>query len=165
MNWFDEAVARHQREQRMRQQHDASSQSTSHTSRTDDPQQLRQEEVAAFDPLVRRVLTEYAERVFGKSFVQKRFLVRLERPGHRPGARSKSTSALQEAAGDNSKCWTWHWHLDSLVRGKPGLELHPTFSPINLIQGFVLLSGQHRLEISSPDEEAIKEGLVSLFLR
>ena len=164
MNWFDEAVARRQREQRMRQQRDASSQSTSHDSRIDDPQQRQQEEVAAFDPLVQRVLTEYAERVFGKSFVQKRFLVRLERPGHRPGVRSKSTSA-HLADGDNSKCWTWHWHLDSLVRGKPGLELHPTFSPANLIQGFALLSGQHRVEIPSPDEDAIKEGLVSLFLR
>ena len=151
MNWFDEAVARRQREERQQ--------------RSATPQSNQQAEVMAFDPLVQRVLTEYAERVFGKSFVQKRFLVRLERPGQRPVVRSNASSALRETVGNSHKSWTWHWHLDSLVRGKSGLELHPIFSPDDMIQGFVLLSGQHHVEIPSPDEEALKEGLVSLFLK
>jgi hypothetical protein len=163
MNWFDEAIARRQREERIRQQLDATSPSSQRNGNADDPQLRQQIEVMAFDPLVQRVLTEYAERVFGKSFMQKRFLVRLERPGQRPVARSNSSSV--QAVGNDHKSWTWHWHLDSLVRGKSGLELHPVFSPDAMIQGFVLLSGQHRVEIPATDEEAIKEGLVSLFLK
>ncbi len=142
MSWFDEAVARRQREQRSKDVANANA-----ASGSVDPLVKQQREVETFDPLIQRLLSEYGEHVFGKGLLQKRFLVRLERPGK-----------------TREKAWNWHWHLDNLVKNANSVELHPNFASNNTIQGFVLLSGQKRIEVPATDDVAIKEGLVSLYM-
>ena len=143
MSWFDEAVARRQRAQRA-----AASAKASAESGSFDPLVRQKQEVEAFDPLIQRLLYEYGEHVFGKSFVQKRFMIRLERPGK-----------------NNEKSWDWHWYLYSLVKNMDSLKMYPTFNAEGIMQGFVLMSGRKSLAIESTEESAIKEGLVSLYLQ
>ena len=109
---------------------------------------MQQQEVEALNPLMERLLSEYGEHVFGKSLLQKRYIVRLERPG----------KSLE-------KSWNWHWHLDSLVKDRNGVEVHPTFDANGIIQGFLLISGRKRVQTTSADEAALKEALVSLYLQ
>jgi hypothetical protein len=136
---------------RQREQHATAPHKTEADTQSLDLQQRQQREVEAFDPLIQRLLAEYGEHVFGKSLLQKRFLVRLERPGGRPGARGKT--------------WNWHWHLYSLARGMQGVEMHPLFAADGMIEGFLLACGAKRIEAIPASEETIKEGLVSLFLQ
>ncbi len=105
-------------------------------------------EVEALHPLMERLLSEYGERVFGKNFLQKRYLIRLERPGK-----------------NHAKSWQWHWHLDSLVKDVSSIEVHPTFDATGMIQGFLLISGQKRVETTSTEEATLKEALVALYLQ
>ena len=86
--------------------------------------------------------------MYGKNLFQKRFLVRLERPGN-----------------SGEKAWNWHWHLNSLVPDMKGIEVHPRFDTEGIIQGFELQSKARRVEIIGIDEAAIQEGLVSLYLQ
>jgi len=109
---------------------------------------MQQQEVEALNPLLERLLSEYGEHVFGKSLLQKRYIVRLERPG----------KSLE-------KSWSWHWHLDSLVKDRNGVEVHPNFDANGIIQGFLLISGRKRVQTTSADEAALKEALVSLYLQ
>ncbi len=111
-----------------------------------DQVRMQQQEVEALNPLMERLMSEYGEHVFGKSFLQKRYLVRLERPG----------KSLEKS---------WNWHLDSLVKGMSSIEIHPNFDDGGMIQGFLLISGHKRVEATSADETAIKEALVSLYLQ
>jgi len=143
LSWFDEAVARRQRAQRA-----GESRKGKHESDPVDQARMQQQEVEALNPLMERLLSEYGEHVFGKSFLQKRYLVRLERPG----------KSLE-------KSWHWHWHLDSLVKGMSSVEVHPNFDAGGMIQGFLLVSGHKRVEATSADETALKEALVSLYLQ
>ncbi|MDQ6662300.1 MAG: hypothetical protein M3Z24_15215 [Chloroflexota bacterium] len=148
MSWFDEAVARRQRAQRT----DASrNRKGKHEPEPDPVDQVRmqQQEVEALNPLMERLLSEYGERVFGKGLLQKRYIVRLERPG-----KSKSLG----------KSWNWHWHLDSLVKDMSSVEVHPTFDADGMIQSFLLISGHKRVKTTSADEAILKEALVSLYL-
>ena len=143
MSWFDEAVARRQRAQRAGEPRKG--------KRERDPldhAHMQQQEVEALNPLLERLLSEYGEHVFGKSLLQKRYIVRLERPG----------KSLE-------KSWSWHWHLDSLVKDRNGVEVHPTFDANGIIQGFLLISGRKRVQTTSADEAALKEALVSLYLQ
>lgn len=141
MSWFDEAVARRQQAQRAGKSGKGKRDSIDHA-------QTQQQEVEALNPLLERLLNEYGERVFGKSLLQKRYIVRLEHPG----------KSLE-------KSWNWHWHLDSLVKGSNGVEVYPTFDDNGIIQGFLLRSGRKRVETTSADEVALKEALVSLYLQ
>lgn len=143
MSWFDEAVARRQRAERA-----AASIQAKKKDGPVEPLMRQQQEVEAFDPLVQRLLSEYGERVYGKSFTQKRFLLRLERPGK-----------------NREKSWSWHWHLYSLVKNLASVEMHPLFTDEGVIRSFVLTSGQKRVEIVSADEDGIKEGLVALYMQ
>lgn len=143
MSWFDEAVARHQREQRA-----ATSAQQKKQGKTVEPLMRQKEEVEALDSLIQRLLSEYGEHLYGKGLVQKRFLVRLERP-----------------AKSAKRSWNWHWHLYSLVKGKASIELHPIFDEEGVIQSFTASSGEKRVEIASADEQAIKDGLVALYLQ
>lgn len=143
MNWFDEAVAKKQRAQRVNES-GKQRQEPVHAN----PTQTQQQEVEAFNPLLERLLSEYGERVYGKNMFQKRFLVRLERP-------SKS----------RNKAWTWHWHLNSLVKNIHSVEVHPHFDATGTIQSFLFISGEKQIETTSVDEPAIKEALVSLYLQ
>ncbi len=142
MSWFDEAVARRQREQRAAAS--AQNQKPPATSLVEREQQ----EVEMLNPLLQRLLTEYGEHVFGKSLLQKRFLVRLERPGK-----------------SGAKAWNWHWHLNSLSRDMTGIEVHPRFDAEGTIQSLELQSKDRQVEITNMSEEAIQEGLVSLYLQ
>ena len=142
MSWFDEAVARRQREQR------AAASARNQHERSTDPVVRQQQEVEALNPLLQRLLTEYGEHVYGKNLFQKRFLVRLERPGN-----------------SGEKAWNWHWHLNSLVPDVKGIEVHPRFDAEGTIQGFELQSKARRVEITGIDEATIQEGLVSLYLQ
>jgi hypothetical protein len=54
--------------------------------------------------------------------------------------------------------------LDSLVKDRNGVEVHPNFDANGIIQGFLLISGRKRVETTSADEAALKEALVSLYL-
>jgi hypothetical protein len=141
MSWFDEAVARQQQALRAGEPGKGKRDPTDHA-------QMQQQEVEALNPLLERLLSEYGERVFGKSLLQKRYIVRLERPG----------KSLE-------KSWSWHWHLDSLVKGSNGVEVYPTFDDNGIIRGFLLRSGRKRVEITSADEVALKDALVSLYLQ
>lgn len=143
MSWFDEAVARRQRAQRA-----GMSAKEKHKLDPVSRAQMQQQEVEALHPLVERLLSEYGEHVFGKNFLQTRYLVRLERPGK-----------------NFEKSWHWHWHLDSLVKDKNSLEVHPTFDSTGIIQGFLLISGRKRVEATSADEDTLKEALVSLYVQ
>jgi hypothetical protein len=143
MSWFDEAVARRQREQRI-----ASSSQPEHASLKEVVQERQREEVLAFDALMQRLLGEYAGHVYGKSLFQKRFLIRLERPGT-----------------NNRRTWDWHWHLYSLVRGQNSVEVQPQFSETGTIQGFMLISGHKHVVVSSANEAALKDGLVALYMQ
>ena len=143
MSWFDEAVARRQRAERA-----AASRQAKKNAGPVEPLVRQQQEVEAFDPLVQRLLGEYGDRVYGRSFTQKRFLLRLERPGK-----------------SGEKSWNWHWHLYSLVKHLASVELHPLFTDEGLIRGFELTSGQKRVELASADEDALKEGLVALYMQ
>jgi hypothetical protein len=143
MSWFDEAVARQQRAQRASR--------LGKGKRERDPldhAHVEQQEVETLNPLLERLLSEYGEHVFGRSLFQKRYIVRLERPGK-----------------NREKSWTWHWHLDSLVKGSNGVEVHPIFDRNGIIQGFLLISGRKRVEATSADEATLKEALVSLYLQ
>lgn len=143
MSWFDEAVARHQRERR-------ATESAQQKKQGDEAAVLmrQKEEVEALDPLLQRLLAEYGEHLYGKGLVQKRFLVRRERPGK--GA---------------ERSWNWHWHLYSLVKGKASIELHPIFNKEGVVQGFTATNGEKSVEIPAADETAIKDGLVALYLQ
>jgi hypothetical protein len=141
MSWFDEAVARRQREQR------AAASARNQDERSANPAVRQQQEVEALHPLLLRLLTEYGEHVYGQSLFQKRFLVRLERPGN-----------------SGKKAWNWHWHLNSLVPTMKGIEVHPRFDAEGSIQGFELQSRERCVEVTGIDETAIQEGLVSLYL-
>ncbi len=143
MSWFDEAVAR-----RQRAQHADKSGKERHASNPADLALRQQQEVEALNALMERLLSEYGDHVFGRSFLQKRFMVRLERPGK-----------------SNEKSWNWHWHLHSLVKGLGSVEVHPNFAADGMIQGFLLMSDYKRVEVVSVDEAAIKEGLVTLYLQ
>ncbi len=142
MSWFDEAVARRQREQR------AAASAQNQKQPSTNVVEREQQEVEMLNPLLQRLLAEYGEHVFGKSLLQKRFLVRLERPGK---------------SGD--KTWNWHWHLNSLSRDMNGIEVHPHFDAEGTIQSLELQSKQRHVEITDMSEEAIQEGLVSLYLQ
>ncbi|HCI79757.1 MAG TPA: hypothetical protein DHW02_08710 [Ktedonobacter sp.] len=141
MSWFDEAVARKQREQRVTSQKKQEPVPSNVT-------EVQQREVEAFNPLLERLLSEYGERVYGKSMFQKRFLIRLERPGK-----------------NRDKTWTWHWHLYSLVKTMQSVEVHPHFDATGVIQRFSLISGNKHIETTSADEPSIKEALVSLYMQ
>ena len=143
MSWFDEAVARRQREQRA-----AASAQNRNTVHSTDPVVRQQQEVEMLNPLLQRLLSEYGEHVFGKSLLQKRFLVRLEHPGK-----------------SGEKAWNWHWHLNSLARDMNGIEVHPHFDADGVVQSLELQSKERRVEITDISEEAIQEGLVSLYLQ
>ena len=143
MSWFDEAVARQQRVQRM-----SESSKTAHEPEALDYTRMQQQEVEALNPLMERLLSEYGERVFGKSLLQKRYLVRLERPGK-----------------SHEKSWNWHWHLYSLTRHMSSVEVYPNFDTAGMIQGFLFMSGHKRVEISATDEATLKEALVVLYLQ
>ena len=143
MSWFDEAVARRQREQRA-----AASAQNQESIRSADPLVREQQEVEMLDPLLQRLLAEYGEHVFGKNLFQKRFLVRLERPGKSGG-----------------KTWNWHWHLNSLVPTMKGIEVHPRFDTEGTLLSLVLQSKGRQVELTDMSEEAIQEGLVSLYLQ
>lgn len=143
MSWFDEAVARHQREQRAT----ASAQQKKQGEAVE-PLVRQKEEVETLDPLIQRLLSEYGEHLYGKALIQKRFLVRLERPG-------KSAK----------RSWNWHWHLYSLVKGKASIELHPIFNEEGVIQNFTAISAEKRVDTTSADEQAIKDGLIALYLQ
>lgn len=143
MSWFDEAVARRQREQRA-----AASAQPKKKSDALEPLQRQRQEVEALDPLLQRLLSEYGEHVYGKNLFQKRFLIRLEPPGK-----------------NSERAWNWHWHLYSLVRDKASVEVAPNFNEAGFIEGFVLTSGRKRTEVASVDEVALKDGLVSLYLQ
>jgi hypothetical protein len=142
MSWLDEAVAR-----RLQAQRNAESTQTTAKTGASALQLQQQQSVEAFDAFVQRLLTEYGEFAIAKSFFQKRFLVRLERPGQ-----------------SEKKAWHWHWHLYSLVKNTESVEVHPRFAPDGMIAGFTLLKGRKRVEIEGTDETALKEGLVSLYL-
>ena len=143
MSWFDEAVARRQREQ-----HAAASAQNQESLRSTDPLARQQQEVEMLNPLLQRLLSEYGEHVFGKSLFQKRFLVRLERPGK-----------------SGKKAWNWHWHLNSLAPDMHGIEVHPHFDANGTIISLELRSKNRHVEITDISEEAIQEGLVSLYLQ
>lgn len=143
MSWFDEAVARRQREQRA-----TASAQNQDSLRSADPLVRQQEEVEMLNPLLQRLLSEYGEHVFGKSLLQKRFLVRLERPGK-----------------NGERAWNWHWHLNSLAPGMHGIEVHPCFDANGIIQSLELHRQERHVEITDLSEEAIQEGLVSLYLQ
>jgi hypothetical protein len=143
MSWFDEAVAR-----RQRTQHADELDKSRFVANSAEFTQRQQQEVALLTPLLTRLLSEYGEHVFGKSLLQKRFLVRLERPGK-----------------NLEKSWTWHWHLDSLVKGMNSVEVHPNFAFDGTIQGFLLLSAGKRVEVADADEAALKDALVSLYMQ
>jgi hypothetical protein len=143
MSWLDEAVSR----RRLAQRNAESTKAISDSDASTLPQR-QQQSVEALDPLVQRLLTEYGEFAFPKSFLQKRFLVRLEHPGH-----------------NAEKFWNWHWHLYSLAKHTQSIEVHPRFAPTGMIEGFILLKGQQRIEVEGNDETPIKEGLVSLYLQ
>ena len=143
MSWFDEAVARKQREQRVTESSQKKQESV-----PANPAQAQQREVEMFNPLLERLLSEYGERVYGKNLFQKRFLVRLERPGK-----------------NRDKAWTWHWHLDSLVKNMQSVEVHPHFDATGMIQRFLLISGNKHIETTSADESSLKEALVSLYMQ
>src|SRR2546430_12566802 len=113
MSWFDEAVARRQRAQRA-----GESRKGQHEPDPVNQAHVQQQEVGALNPLMERLLSEYGERVFGRSFLEKRYLVRLVRPG----------KSLE-------KSWHWHWQLDSLVKGMSSVEVHPNFDAGGMIQG------------------------------
>ncbi len=142
MSWFDEAVARRQREQR------AAASAQDQNMLSTEPIVREQQEVEMLDPLLQRLLMEYGEHALGKSLFQKRFLVRLERPGK-----------------SGKKAWNWHWHLNSLVPNKSGIEVHPQFDANGVIQSLQLQSEGRHVEITDISEEAIQEGLVSLYLQ
>lgn len=142
MSWFDEAVARRRRDQHTSDQ--------AKTPRAADPVERAerlQQEIEALHPLMERLLGEYGDRVYGRRFIQKRYMVRLERPGK-----------------SGQKSWSWHWHLDSLVSNFSGVEVHPRFADDGAINGLVFVSGHKRVEAASVDEAAIQEALVSLYL-
>ena len=143
MNWFDEAIARKQREQRVN-----TTEQEKQISVPVDPAQTQRQEIDAFNPLLTRLLNEYGERAYGKSFFQKRFQVQLEHPG-------KSLK----------KQWGWHWHIYSFVKDVASVEVHPNFDEKGIISSFLLLSGFKRVETTSTDELELKEALVSLFLQ
>jgi hypothetical protein len=143
MSWLDEAVARRHLVQRNAE----SSKATPGDDASTLPQR-QQQSVEAFDPLIQRLLAEYGEFAFPKSFFQKRFLVRLEHPG-------------QSA----EKSWNWHWHLYSLIKHVQSIEVHPRFATDGTIKGFTLLKGQKCVEVDSCDETALKDGLVSTYLQ
>ncbi|HZU03785.1 MAG TPA: hypothetical protein VFA10_29240 [Ktedonobacteraceae bacterium] len=143
MSWFDEAVARQQRAQRM-----SESRKAAHEPDPIDRTRRQQQEVEALNPLMGRLLSEYGERVFGKSLLQKRYLVRLERPGK-----------------SREKSWNWHWHLDSLTKHMSSVEVYPNFDTAGMIQGFLFISGHKRVEITTADEATLKEALVALYLQ
>lgn len=143
MSWFDEAVARRQREQRA-----ASSAQPKKKGDALEPLQRQRQEVEALDPLLQRLLSEYGEHVYGKNLFQKRFLIRLEQPGK-----------------NSEHSWNWHWHLYSLVRDKANVEVAPNFNEAGFIESFVLTSGRKRTEVASVDEATLKDGLVSLYLQ
>lgn len=143
MSWFDEAVARKQREQRTEESRQGRREPESGNVTL-----RQQQEVEALNPLLERLLSEYGERVFGRSFLQKRFIVRLERPG----------KSLE-------KSWNWHWHLDSLVKDLSSVEVNPVFASDGMIRGLLFTSAQKRMEAAGADEDAIKEVLVALYLQ
>lgn len=143
MSWFDEAVARRQREQRI-----TSSPQPEQAFHQAVIQERQREEVFAFDALMQRLLAEYAEHVYGKSMFQKRFIIRLEYPGT-----------------NNQRTWNWHWHLYCLVRGQESVEVQPQFCATGTIQGLTLISGQKHVVISPLTEAAIKDGLVTLYMQ
>jgi hypothetical protein len=142
MSWFDEAVTLRRMAQR-----DAASAKIKPEADAATLQLRQQRDVETFDPLIQRLLNEYGEATCGKSLLQKRFLVRLERPG-------KSAA----------KSWNWHWHMYNLVKPVESVEVHPGFTPDGMVQGFTLIRGQKHIEISGTDEAALKEGLVSIYL-
>jgi hypothetical protein len=139
MSWLDEAVSR-----RMLARRDA--ESTKNNIQPDTATLLlhQQQQVAAFDPLIQRLLHEYGEFAFAKSLLQKRFIIRLEPPG-------KNTE----------KSWNWHWHLYSLAKHNASIELQPRFSATGTIEGFTILKGSQRIEVAGHSEEALKEGLLN----
>ncbi len=142
MSWFDEAVAR-----RRRDQHTANmTKMPGEANDVDLPERHRQE-IEALHPLMERLLGEFGDHVYGRHFMQKRYMVRLERPGK-----------------SGQKSWNWHWHLDSLASGLSGVEVHPRFADDHAITGLLFMSGHRRVEASSADETAIKEALVSLYV-
>jgi hypothetical protein len=143
MSWLDEAVAR----RRLAQRNAESAQAAPEGDASTVPQQ-QQQNVEAFDPLIQRLLTEYAEFAFRKSFFQKRFLVQLEHPGH-----------------NAEKAWSWHWHLYSLKNAAESIEIHPCFASDGTIVGFTLCKGHRRIEVNGSDETALKEGLTSIYLQ
>lgn len=139
MSWLDEAVSR-----RMLARRDA--ESAKSDAQPDAATMLlrQQQHVAAFDPLIQRLLREYGEFAFARSMLQKRFIIRLETPG-------KSAE----------KSWNWHWHLYSLVKQGASIELHPHFSTDGAIEGFTILKGSKRIEVTGCAEEDLKEGLIN----
>ena len=143
MSWLDEAVAR----RRLAQRNAESAKAITDADASTLPQR-QQQSVEAFDTLVQRLLTEYGEFAFPKSFFQKRFLIRLERPGH-----------------NAEKSWNWHWHLYSLAKHAESVEVHPRFASTGMIEGFTLLKGQKRIEVEGNDETPLKDGLVSLYMQ
>ncbi len=142
MSWFDEAVARKRRDQRA-----ADVSKTPREAEILSPTEQQRQEIEALHPLMERLLGEYGDRVYGRRFMQKRYLVRLERPGK-----------------SGQKSWNWHWHLDSLVSHLSGVEVHPCFAADSTISSLSFISGYKRIETNSSDEAAIKEALVSLYL-
>jgi len=143
MNWFDEAIARKQREQRV-----STTEQEKQVSAPADPAQMQRQEIDDFNPLLTRLLNEYGERAYGKSFIQKRFQVQLEHPGK-----------------SQKKQWGWHWHIYSFVKNVASVEVHPNFDEKGIISSFLLLSGNKRVETTSTDELELKEALVSLYLQ
>jgi hypothetical protein len=143
MSWFDEAVARRRRMQRA-----ANPAKARQEANPVDWSVRQRQEVEALHPLMERLLSEYGDHVYGRSFTQKRYVVRLEHPGK-----------------SRQKSWNWHWHLDSLVRNLSGVEVHPCFANNNTLHKLVLMSGHKRIEVNSLEEDAIKEALVSLYLQ
>jgi hypothetical protein len=143
MSWLDEAVSR----RRLAQRNAESTKAIPEEDASTLPQR-QQQSVEAFDPLIQRLLTEYGEFAFPKNFFQKRFLIRLERPGH-----------------NAEKSWHWHWHLYSLTKHTQSIEVHPRFAPDGMIIGFTLLKGHQRIEVEGNDETPLKEGLVSLYMQ
>ena len=143
MSWLDGAVSRRRLAQRSAESTKAITDSDASTL-----PQHQQQSVEAFDPLVQRLLTEYGEFAFPKSFFQKRFIVRLERPGH-----------------NAEKSWNWHWHLYSLAKHTESVEVHPRFDHNGMIEGFTLIKGPQRIEVEGNDETPLKEGLISLYLQ
>jgi hypothetical protein len=143
MSWLDEAVS----QRRLAQRNAESTKAMTDSDASTLPQR-QQQSVEALDPLVQRLLSEYGEFAFPKNFFLKRFLVRLERPGH-----------------NAEKSWSWHWHLYSLVKHVESIEVHPRFAADGAIKGLTLLKGQKRVEVDGSDETDLKEGLVSMYLQ